>query len=407
MNLLLNLNKHIASLLHFHNYVVVPGLGGFIAKEQSALLNPQGNIITPPRKELVFNPALHTGDGLLLQELVKLEGLSYQLAEKAVTDTVTSWMSLLDLGRTLQLEGIGQLRKNMDDKIVFRQYSHSNFLTTSFGLEVATVSTSNTYHGKSALSAQLTEPQTIVIEQLPVNYKRFRVASLAAIVFLTVSATYLFMLNFTPVLVEEAGLNFFKVPVLSQSEISDMEATKKLLQETEDAMKQAKSSTATTLKSNTNDVAVPTAVSTEENEPIDIESITVAPPVTPEEQTAIEPVQNLEPTPVAATTPTETEASSSPQTTEAENQTVTTPTEEKTYSNLFHVIVSSVTSSDQINAELERFRLKGYEPIVLSTDAKSYRISIGGFGTKDSASTFKTNIKNDNDISSWILTPKQ
>lgn len=391
----MNLNKHIASLLHFHNYVVVPGLGGFIAKEEPARLNSQGNIITPPRKELVFNPALHTGDGLLLQELVKLEGLSYQLAEKTVAETVSSWVSMLDLGRTLQLEGIGQLRKNVDNKIVFRQYSHSNFLATSFGLEVATVAKPSGVGNTSELPAQPTEPQTIVIEQLPVNYKRFRVASLAAIVLLSVSATYLYMLSFNPVMVEEAGLNFFDIPVLSDSEISELEATRELLKETEGVFQNVKSSSS--------DIVETTPpVITEENVP---ETIS-----TDSESTTTNSDANI----VEANTtdkPTESEPATDPITDPTPEPEVALETAENTTPQeslqLFHVIVSSVSSSDQIEPELKRFRAKGYQPLVLTTEENSYRISIGSFGTKDSASTFKTNIKNDNDISSWILSPKQ
>jgi len=382
LHLLLNLNKHIASLLHFHNYVVVPGLGGFIAKEQSARLNDQGNVITPPRKEIAFNPVLLTGDGLLLQELVKLEGLSYQLAESVVHDTVSSWTAALNLGRSIQLEGIGQLRKNIEGKIVFRQYSHSNFLVSSFGLEIASISKPTVQHANASQLSQSTEPQTIVIEQLPVNYKRFRIASLAAIVFLSVSATYLYMLSFNPSAVEKAGLNFFDVPILSNSEISNIEQTRELLRETEDVVKEAIAST---------------------------EMVSYAPPT---EQISgnnnIEVQNNDVPSSTDevadATQTTEESASSEPEVAVEE----VTETEESTdVSELFHVIVSSVASASQIDMEVERFKQKGYTPIVLPTDNESYRISIGGFESKTSASDFKSDILNDNNISSWILTPKQ
>ena len=361
---------------------MVPGLGGFIAKEQSARLNDQGNVITPPRKEIAFNPVLLTGDGLLLQELVKLEGLSYQLAESVVHDTVSSWTAALNLGRSIQLEGIGQLRKNIEGKIVFRQYSHSNFLVSSFGLEIASISKPTVQHANASQLSQSTEPQTIVIEQLPVNYKRFRIASLAAIVFLSVSATYLYMLSFNPSAVEKAGLNFFDVPILSNSEISNIEQTRELLRETEDVVKEAIAST---------------------------EMVSYAPPT---EQISgnnnIEVQNNDVPSSTDevadATQTTEESASSEPEVAVEE----VTETEESTdVSELFHVIVSSVASASQIDMEVERFKQKGYTPIVLPTDNESYRISIGGFESKTSASDFKSDILNDNNISSWILTPKQ
>jgi len=105
-----------------------------------------------------------------------------------------------------------------------------------------------------------------------------------------------------------------------------------------------------------------------------------------------------------ATQTTEESASSEPEVAVEE----VTETEESTdVSELFHVIVSSVASASQIDMEVERFKQKGYTPIVLPTDNESYRISIGGFESKTSASDFKSDILNDNNISSWILTPKQ
>lgn len=382
LHLLLNLNKHIASLLHFHNYVVVPGLGGFIAKEQSASLNAQGNVITPPRKEIAFNPALLTGDGLLLQELVKLEGLSYQLAEQAVHDAVKSWTSALNLGRSIQLEGVGQLRKNIEGKIVFRQYSHSNFLVSSFGLEIASISKPTVQHTSASQLSQSTEPQTIVIEQLPVNYKRFRIASLAAIVFLSVSATYLYMLSFNPSAVEKAGLNFFNVPVLSSSDISNIEHTRELLKETEDVVEDAIASTQMVSYDTPSEETIsPSDEVLNSDEVLDSEE----PAIDNDPEEEIESIDT--PQPVA-------EPSESIE-------------EIEDVSKLFHVIVSSVTSASQIDTEVERFKQKGYTPIVLPTDNESYRISIGGFENKTSASDFKSGILNDNNISSWILTPKQ
>ena len=374
----MSINKHITHLLHFHNYVVIPGFGGFIAKEQPAKINVDGNIIHPPGKEIAFNTSLNTGDGLLLQELVKKDGLSYSQAEVEVQNLSAVWMKTLDLGRIVNIDGLGQLRRNVQGKIIFRQNSYSNFLVSSFGLETVSLPGLSVSAGNEQ-SASVSKPQTIVIEQLPVSYKRFKIASLAAIVLLSISATYLYMLSFNPHVVDQAGLNFFKVPIIEDSELDKLNKTKDLLDKTEEVLAETEESSKSVLKN--------AQASTVEDEPI-----------APSEDTTNEETDSQKAADINNTNPAQEEQ-------QEEVPEPIEPSPSQTYEDLYHVIVSVISDENKIDGEVLRFRQKGYSPKVISTEQGTFRISIGHFATKDSASTFRQNILNDNNISSWILTP--
>ena len=121
------------------NFVVIPGFGGFVTRENPAQINPSGLTISPPRKDVLFNPRLTASDGLLQQQLVKHHGCTYSDAEVALNDWVADWNQRLDLGQSVIVSNVGMFRKNIDGKVIFKQFAQSNFLTDAFGLEIAKI----------------------------------------------------------------------------------------------------------------------------------------------------------------------------------------------------------------------------------------------------------------------------
>jgi len=369
------IDHHIECLLFRHNYVIVPGFGGFIAKEIPAKIGKSGYTIIPPSKSLVFNANLTANDGLLMQELVLKEKMVYEAAEKEIDRQVKNWKRLLNSGESIVIEGVGMFRKNIDDVVVFRHFAQSNFYKPSFGLEIAKIQPSQTADfankNKQAAENEQLENQTIVIERLPVSYQRFKTISIASIVILSISATYLYMLSFNPQLVEKAGLNVFKVPVIDDADLKRLDEVKK------------------------NEEQFSKVLELHENEKSNLEEKTVASETTKEEEPITEkPTSAL---PITETRPKIKEKVEVK--TPVESKPVTTST---VYTE-FHVIASVISSSDKIDEEVQKFRLKGYDPIIIPTNTGTFRISIGKFNTKDSADIFKQNILNDNNINSWIL----
>ena len=242
---------------------------------------------------------------------------------------------------------------------------------------------------KLLLSSKVTvahrqKPETIVIEKLPVNYRNFQRASVAAIAILSLSAVYLYMLSFNPQAVDKAGLNFFSVPIIDSADLERLEITRQIeedLDESERAIQKREISSKETL------VAKDPGTQEEQD---NLEKET-----TEAQQVALEN---------ATQEPIDTEESDvSEQNKESTNAPLAVLVDKDDLKSQFHVIVSVLSSVDRIDAEVKKFKVKGYEPIILPAEVGKYRISIGAFATRDSADTFKKNIYNDNSIDSWIL----
>ncbi|MBI1184449.1 hypothetical protein GC194_09265 [bacterium] len=388
MNSTQKIDTLLQDLLYHHNYVIVPGFGGFVGKEIPAKVGKAGYTISPPSKYFVFNTKLVANDGLLQQQLVKEYGISYDEAEKQIEQLVKTWKSKLNSGAPVIIEEVGMFRKNIDGLIVFRHFAKANFLIPAFGLDIAKMPhrVAKTQDSSTAgREIHNNEPKTIVIEKLPVSYQRFKKISIAAIVLLSVSATYLYMLSFNPKAVDKAGLNIFDVPVIDEADLKRLEEAKRDHSELNEVLEESKkleenNNTNTNELQNTNETAdsenLANSAAEEENE------TTIA-------DTAVETKQTAE----AETKKEETNSKPVAE----ENIKSTHKAGE------FHVIASVLSSSEKIDQEVKRFRLKGYEPIIIPTTAGTYRISIGKFNSRDSAETFKENILNDNNIQSWIL----
>lgn len=126
--------KGIRELLFRHNYLVLPGFGGFVLKPDYAHFSATGLSLAPPRKTVSFNVRLKQNDSLLalwLQEELQCtpsEALGY------LTDFTDYCQALLSARRRLNLEGIGFFYLDFENNIGFEPQEEVNFLTDSFGL---------------------------------------------------------------------------------------------------------------------------------------------------------------------------------------------------------------------------------------------------------------------------------
>ena len=130
----MNLEKYISSLLYHHDCVVVPEFGAFIAQKSNASFQKQKSAFYPPQKQVGFNPSLTSNDGLLIQEVARFSGLTFEAAKEEVAAKVQFWKNHLDLNSNLNLPELGILSKTKEGLLNFTP-NHSNFLLDSFGLE--------------------------------------------------------------------------------------------------------------------------------------------------------------------------------------------------------------------------------------------------------------------------------
>ena len=125
----------IKDLLYSNDCVVLPGLGGFIAKYKGATLNTSLHTIYPPQKTIGFNPQIKENDGLLVSALCALNNCSYSDGKVELDSWVKEQSNTLLRGEKLSWKGIGILFQDRLGKIQFIPDSKGNFSVESFGLE--------------------------------------------------------------------------------------------------------------------------------------------------------------------------------------------------------------------------------------------------------------------------------
>jgi cell division septation protein DedD len=134
----LNTKNHIyralAELLLWHDCIIIPGLGGFVATRKPAAIMPNG-IIVPPSKALSFNSLLQNNDGIFIHHIASKLSLSYVESETVVQEWVDEINRLLKENQVIHLPSVGKLKRNSDEKIIFTQSADNNLLLSSFGLK--------------------------------------------------------------------------------------------------------------------------------------------------------------------------------------------------------------------------------------------------------------------------------
>jgi cell division septation protein DedD len=125
----------IKDLLYTNDCVVLPGLGGFIAKYKGATLNSNLHTIYPPQKNIGFNPQIKENDGLLISALCALKNCSYADGKIELESWIREQSNTLIRGEKISWKGIGVLFQDRLGKIQFIPDSKGNFSLESFGLE--------------------------------------------------------------------------------------------------------------------------------------------------------------------------------------------------------------------------------------------------------------------------------
>lgn len=134
----MNVQKHIISgiseLLYQHNFLVIPGFGGFVLKSDSSHFSANGGMLYPPSKTIGFNVQLKQDDGLLLLWLKEKLKCSPTEASGHLANFTEYCHSILQNKGRLSIEGIGFFYTNFENKICFEPQQHVNFLKSGFGL---------------------------------------------------------------------------------------------------------------------------------------------------------------------------------------------------------------------------------------------------------------------------------
>ena len=123
----------IKNLLKFHDCVIFPGLGGFIAQYAPSIISNDHLSIEPPYKQILFNKNLTNNDGLLANYIAKELGISYEASVEKISSLLFEINHEIQTNNQFSFEGIGILYKK-NNILNFKQISE-NLLLDSFGLK--------------------------------------------------------------------------------------------------------------------------------------------------------------------------------------------------------------------------------------------------------------------------------
>ena len=132
---MISLARHIELLLIEHDCVIVPGLGGFIANHADAQYTGEGeHLFLPPYRTIGFNPQLQMNDGLLVQSYMMAYTTSYPFANLQMEKDLERMLLELDMKGEYVLEGIGILKKTLNQNITFAPLQAGVLTPTLYGL---------------------------------------------------------------------------------------------------------------------------------------------------------------------------------------------------------------------------------------------------------------------------------
>jgi hypothetical protein len=124
----------IREQLFLHDYLVLPGFGGFVLKSTAAHFSHGAGALLPPAKTLSFNSQLKQNDGILASWLQQKLNCTAPEAMSHIDAFSEYCGSVLQARRRLSLPGIGFFYLDFENNTCFEPQADVNFLASSFGL---------------------------------------------------------------------------------------------------------------------------------------------------------------------------------------------------------------------------------------------------------------------------------
>lgn len=109
---------HIDFLLHTHDCIIVPGLGGFVVNETGVEKNGLWGL-DAPTFELIFNNKLTYNDGLLAESLMKTNNISYKVAIKQIEAACDELKSKVQQSEGVAWDNLGTFKISKENNIIF------------------------------------------------------------------------------------------------------------------------------------------------------------------------------------------------------------------------------------------------------------------------------------------------
>ena len=110
---MIELSRHIETLLLENDCVILPGFGGFITHYAPAAWDSQEYTFRPPTRIVGFNPQLKINDGLLAQSYMAAHDTSFGKAMQMLEKEIEELRQTLHEDGAADLRNVGRLRCSM------------------------------------------------------------------------------------------------------------------------------------------------------------------------------------------------------------------------------------------------------------------------------------------------------
>lgn len=171
----------IVELLHKHDCVIVPGFGGYVARQQPATFSASGTSLLPPTKSILFNRNLIHQDGLLASHVMEKMVLNFNGANQLIADYVNYCQSLIQAKNRLELKHLGLFYKDSENQLRFEPETDVNFLIHSFGLSPVVLHELSEENITTRPIQNIFEDRKVASEPVPVVRKKRSYAKIAAL----------------------------------------------------------------------------------------------------------------------------------------------------------------------------------------------------------------------------------
>jgi hypothetical protein len=124
----------IAELLHKHECVIVPGLGGFLTSYSPARIHPVNHVFVPPSRYIVFNANLTYNDGILANYISEVKNISFRESMDQIIHWVNEQLNKIKNGKECTIDNIGSFSFDRENNLQFEPSNKVNYLADSYGL---------------------------------------------------------------------------------------------------------------------------------------------------------------------------------------------------------------------------------------------------------------------------------
>lgn len=133
--IMIDLARHIETLLLENDCVILPDLGGFVAHYNAATYIEEEHTFLPPTRTIGFNPQLKMNDGVLVQSYMSVYGTNFSDATRMVNKKIQELIASLHENGKVVLPNVGEIRYTIHGTYDFVPYDNQVTTPSLYGLD--------------------------------------------------------------------------------------------------------------------------------------------------------------------------------------------------------------------------------------------------------------------------------